>query len=256
MQENLLDGKVVVVSGGTKGVGRAICIECVSQGAKVVIGGRDKDAAMKILDEISNLDGQAIFVYTDLTDVKYCANLFDEAVNAFGKVDGFINYAGLTYAASLVECDETLFDDIFNVNIKAAFFCSKHAVRNMVKNGGGSIIMIGSAHAWRGQKDRAAYACSKGALKTLVEHIAYNYAKDHVRCNLVTLGWTATEGELTLRERQGITKDELYDMGSVTVPMGRLLCADDYISGIIYLLSDNSLMVTGSNLRMTGGEYI
>ena len=117
MQENTLSGKVIVVSGGTKGVGRAICIECARQGAFVVVGGRDEVAAGEILAEIVSIGSKAIFVYTNLEDISYCSNLLEMAVQEFGKVDGFVNYAGLTYASSLVDCDEKLFDDIFNINI-------------------------------------------------------------------------------------------------------------------------------------------
>lgn len=252
----LLRDKVIAVSGGTKGVGRALCIECAKQGAKVAIGGRDENSAKEIINTIRSFGGEAIFVYTDLKNISDCEKLFDTTVNTFGKLDGFVNYAGLTYASALTDTGEELFDDVVDVNFKAAFFCAKHAVRYMMKFGGGSIIMIGSPHAWRGEEDRAAYACSKGALVTLTEHIAYHYAKYKIRCNLVTLGWTATEGEIALREKQGITCERLHEMAESVLPMGRMMVNEDYIPGIVYLLSDFSSTVTGSNLRMSGGEYI
>jgi len=252
----LLQNKVIVVSGGTKGVGKALCIECARQGAHVVIGGRDKQAADGVLNEIRKMGGDGMFVSTELRNMDDCKRLFDGTMEQYGQVDGFVNYAGVTYAASLTECEESMFDEIFDVNIKAAFFCAKHAVNCMIKNCGGSIIMIGSPHAWRGEKDRAAYACSKGALMTLMEHIAYHYAADKIRCNCVTLGWTATEGELALRKSQGITETQLYDLASEVLPMGRMLETNDYIPGIIYLLSDQASMVSGTNLRITGGQYI
>ena len=123
-------------------------------------------------------------------------------------------------------------------------------------NGGGSIVLTGSAHAWSGQKDRAAYACSKGVLLTLMEHIAHNYANEHIRCNYLTLGWTPTEGEVALRKENGENEFELRKRAASVLPMGRMCERSDYIDGVIYMLSDSSSMMTGSVFRITAGEYI
>ena len=195
----LLKNKVVVITGGTKGVGRAITKACVEYGAKVVFTGRDKSSADEIIKSLSNKKENIKFISADLSNIECCEKLFDEAVKCFGKIDCFINYAGITPVASLTDCDEITFNNVMNVNFKAAFFCCQHAIKNMINNGSGSIILIGSAHSWSGQKDRAVYACSKGALYTLSEHISHNYAKDNIRCNFLTLGWTPTEGEVNLR---------------------------------------------------------
>ena len=122
--------------------------------------------------------------------------------------------------------------------------------------GGGSIVFTGSAHAWGGQKDRAAYACSKGVLLTLMEHIAHNYASEHIRCNYLTLGWTPTEGEVRFRESQGETEFELRKRAAGILPMGRMLERSDYLEALVYLFSDSSSMMTGSTFRITAGEYI
>lgn len=249
----MLKDKVVVISGGTKGVGRASAIECSRQGARVVFGGRDLTAAEDILCQISSHAGEGRFVQTDLRHVQDCERLFEQAVRDFGKVDGFINYAGVTSAATLTECEEQLFDEVFETNIRAAFFCAKSAVRCMLKTGGGSIVMMGSLHAWRGEKDRAAYACSKGALVTLSNHIAHHYASSHIRCNLITMGWSPTEGELRFRASTGTNSDQLRIMASSIISMGRMQEMEDYLPGIVYLLSDLSSMVTGSNLTVSGG---
>lgn len=126
----------------------------------------------------------------------------------------------------------------------------------MRQNGGGSIVLTGSAHAWGGQKDRAAYACSKGVLLTLMEHIAHNYASEQIRCNYLTLGWTPTEGEVALRRTQGESEAELRKRAAGILPMGRMLERTDYVDALVYLMSDASSMMTGSTLRITAGEYI
>lgn len=251
-----LKDKVIVISGGTKGVGKTIAEECARRGAKVVIGGRDEESAKKSIRLIRAYGSEAIFVYTELSQVEDCQKLFDETVRHFGKVDGFFNYAGITPISPLDTCNEETFDNIMAVNFKAAFFCCQNAIKYMRKNGGGSIILTGSAHAWGGQKDRAAYACSKGVLKTLMEHIAHNYASEHIRCNYLVLGWTPTEGEVVLRKSQGMTEAELRKQAAGILPMGRMCERNDYIEGIMYMLSDVSSMMTGSTFRITAGEYI
>lgn len=256
--DKLLQDKVIVVSGGTKGIGKQIVIEGAKQGAKVVIGGRDKKSADEALDTVSSYGSEGIFVYTDLNNADDCEKLFTETMDKFGKVDGFVNYSGLLPSATLTESTVEMFDSVFNVNVRAAFFCCKHAVKCMQQNGGkgGSIVMFGSPHAWAGEKDRAVYACSKGAFLTLTNHIARNYAVDNIRSNFITMGWVPTEGELSMREKQGMNIEQLREFVKDFVPMGRMQEVEDHVPGVIYLLSDYATQVTGSNLCVTGGYFI
>lgn len=256
MTEQKLKGKVIVISGGTKGVGRAAAEEFARQGANVVIGGRDEEAALKSIRIIKTYGSEGLFVHTDLLKVEDCKNLFEKAYEKFGKIDGFFNYAGVTPVSPLDSCDEDTFDWVMNVNFKSCFFCCQEAIKYMRKNNGGSIVLTGSAHAWSGQKDRAAYACSKGVLLTLMEHIAHNYATEQIRCNYLILGWTPTEGEVSLRKSQGETEFELRQRAAEVIPMGRMLERTDYLDGLVYLMSDSSAMMTGSTFRITAGEYI
>lgn len=255
-QNKRLAGKVVVVSGGTKGVGRAFAVAAARQGARVAIGGRDAAAAQAALDAIRITGGDAFFVPTDLLKVSDCRRLFDAAAARYGKIDGFFNYAGVTPVSPLDTCDEATFDLVMDVNFKSAFFCCQHAIRHMRRNGGGSIVLTASAHAWGGQKDRAAYACSKGVLLTLTDHIAKNYASERIRCNTLVLGWTPTEGELALRTSLGESEAQLRARAAAVLPMGRMCEPSDYLDALLFLFSDASSMTTGSTLRITAGEFI
>lgn len=255
MMRGLLD-KTIVISGGTKGVGKAVAVACVQEGARVVIGGRDEAAAQGILAQIVALGGEGLFVPTDLRKTEDCQRLFDVAYQRFGRIDGFFNYAGITPAVGLLECTEDDFNAIFDINIRAAFFCCQNAVRYMQAAGGGSIVLTGSPHAWGGDRDRVAYACSKGALLTLSNHLAMHYACSGIRANHVTMGWTPTEGELALRQNHGMSPESLRAWASGMVPAGRMTEVEDIVPGILYLLSDQSTMVTGANLRITGGLFI
>lgn len=255
MTEKELIGKVIAVSGGTKGVGRAAAEEFARRGAKVVIGGRDEEAALRSIRLMRTYGSEGLFVHTDLEQVEDCRRLIRETVEHFGKIDGLYVYAGITPVSPLDSCDEDTFNQVMNINFRAAFFCVQEAIRYM-RGVGGSIVFTGSAHAWSGQKDRAAYACSKGVLKTLMEHIAHNYASEQIRCNYLTLGWTPTEGEVALRKSQGESEAELRRRAANILPMGRMLERSDYLEALVYLMSDASAMMTGSVFRITAGEYI
>lgn len=251
-----LEGKVIVVSGGTKGVGKAAAEAFALNGAKVVIGGRDEESALKSIRLMKVYGTDGLFVYTDLNKVEDCKKLFDEAFERFGRIDGFFNYAGITPISPLDTCDQETFDAVMNINFRAAFFCCQQALKYMIKGGGGSIVVTGSPHAWGGEKDRAAYACSKGVLLTLVDHIWKNYASEHIRANYLTLGWTPTEGEVALRKTQGMTEAELRKWAGAQHPMGRMCERTDYIDTLVLMMSDEASMVSGSILRATGGWYI
>jgi len=258
MAEKKLQDKVIVISGGTKGVGRAAAEEFARQGANVVIGGRDEESAKKSIRLMKTYGTNGIFVHTDVENVEDCINLFKTAHETFGKINGFFNYAGVTYFSPLDKCDEWTFNKIMNINFRAAFFCAQQAIKYFRMNGedGGSIVFTGSPHAWSGEIDRAAYACSKGVLLTLSEHIAHHYSKEHIRSNYLTLGWTPTEGEVELRKNAGMSEAELRKYAATFIPAGRMSEKSDYLDALVYLMSDGSRMTTGSNFRITGGLYM
>lgn len=255
-KNELLKEKVIVISGGTKGVGRDLGIVCAKAGAKVVLGGRDRAAADVIIETIHQSGGEVYFEAVDLMDLQSVKALFDRTIQRFQKIDGFVNYAGITTASALIDTDADTFDDVMDINFRAAFFCTKYAIRYMATQKSGSIVLVNSCHAGHGEKDRAVYSCSKGALLNLAEHIAFHYADQGIRCNTITMGWTLTEGELALRTQQGMTAGHLQKIASQAIPMGRMQTSSDYIPGFLYLLSDLSTMVTGSNIRISGGFYI
>lgn len=256
MDQKLL-GKVIVVSGGTKGVGRAAAEEFAKQGAKVVIGGRDEESALKSIRLMKTMGSDGLFVYTDLHKVEDCRKLMDEAYNKYGKIDGFFNYAGITPVSPLDSVDEETFDDVMDINFKACFFCCQQAIKYMRLNGGGSIVLTGSLHGLSGgQKDRAVYACSKGVLLTLMEHMAHQYASEFIRCNYLTLGWVPTEGELALRKSQGLNEAEFRKSAAACIPMARMCEKYDYLGALVYMMSDESSMMTGSTFVISGGLYV
>lgn len=165
-------------------------------------------------------------------------------------------YAGITPVASLTDTEEDVYDSVFNVNLRSPYFLVKHVLKSMKEFRSGSIIFFGSAHMDYGEKDRTAYALTKGTLYILSRHIAHHYAQYGVRSNYVVMGWTSTEGELKLRKEEGISEEELKKQAAEVLPMGRMLTPYDPVPAVMYLISDDSAMTTGSKIRITAGEYI
>jgi NAD(P)-dependent dehydrogenase (short-subunit alcohol dehydrogenase family) len=250
-----LSDKVVVVTGGTKGLGRAVAENAGKSGAKIVISGRNKKDGEDVVNIIkTRYKSDAYFAIGCLKNVDNCKKLIKTAIDKFGRIDGLVNYAGVTSTARIYETTEYLFNNIFEINFKASFFCSKYAIKEMLPTGG-SIVNIGSTHAYSGDIIRAAYGCSKGAMLTLSKHIANNYSRYKIRSNFITMGWSATPNEIKLYNSWGYTEDELNKKGSETIPMGRLQVNEDFVPAVLYLLSDFSSHLTGSEIHINGGFW-
>ncbi|MFC5650365.1 SDR family NAD(P)-dependent oxidoreductase [Paenibacillus solisilvae] len=249
-----LDGKVIVVTGGTKGIGKGIALMCAAEGAKIIVSGRNEQDGSHVVRQIEeNTGAEALFIRKDISIETDCRELIEESVAHFGRIDGLVNNAGVFPRGSMLDTTEELFDFIFDVNIKGAFFCSKYAMQAMLQTGGGSIVQIGSTNGYKGSKDLAAYSCSKGAMLTLNRHIAVNYAKEGIRSNWVTVGWVASEGEVELYGKMGLPADQLREKAAGIIPSGRMQTAEDMAYGVVYLLSDEANQVTGTELSIAGG---
>ncbi len=252
----LLEDKAVVITGATKGIGRAVALGAGRAGALLALGGRDEAAGNALAAEINAAGpGRAVFVKGDLTSPACCARIVEAAVDSFGRLDGLVNYAGTVQSsAPLGSVDEAQLDSILSVNFKSCFFTTQAAVKAMASRGG-SIVFMGSLHAYGGEIDRPAYACSKGAVYTLYRHMAQNYASRRIRSNWVTIGWVATPGEEEFRKKLGQPEGWAEEACRV-MPMGRMQEAGDYIDGVLYLLSDGASQTSGSELFITGGLRI
>jgi NAD(P)-dependent dehydrogenase (short-subunit alcohol dehydrogenase family) len=242
-----VEGKRVIVTGGTKGIGAGIVKDLAGAGARVVFCGRDEVTGQALANQLENTS----FVKADLTLVADCKALVQSAVEIMGGLDGLVNNAGIFPRASLLEETEDGFDRVFSVDIKGPFFCCQQAIPAMT--GGGSIVNMGSTHGFDGMISLAAYASAKGALRTLTQHIAKNYGRRCIRCNWVTVGWVLTEGERALRSDQSREDGWLEKQAARIIPSGRMQTAQDMADTVHYLLSDASSQVTGAEIPVTGG---
>jgi len=247
--------KTVMILGGTKGVGKEILKSCLNKGYNVSFCGRNPDEGNEIIQSLQS-ENKLYFHKLDLNSIQEIENYYIQTIKIFGKIDALVLYAGITPVSSIVETEEALYDSVFNINLKASYFLIKHVLKSMMKFKVGSIVFFGSAHMDYGEIDRAPYALTKSALYTLSNHIAHHYAKYGIRSNYLVMGWTNTEGEIELRAKEGISEEALKNKATNIIPMGRLLNRFDPIPAVMYFISDESAMTTGSIMRITGGEYI
>jgi NAD(P)-dependent dehydrogenase (short-subunit alcohol dehydrogenase family) len=247
--------KTVMILGGAKGVGKEILKSCIEKGYNVAFSGRKSTIGNQLIQSL-NAKNRLYFHELDLNNINEIENFYLETIKRFKKIDSLILYAGISPVSSILDTEEEIYDSVFNINLKAPFFLLKHVLKSMKNNNTGSIVFFGSAHMDYGEIDRAPYALTKSSLYTLSNHIAHHYAKYGIRSNYVVMGWTNTEGELELRTKEGISEKELKNKASNIVPMGRMLNSFDPVPAVMYFISDQSAMTTGSIIRITGGEYI
>mgnify|MGYP003631103607 FL=1 len=247
--------KTVMILGGTKGVGNEILKSCLKKGYNVSFCGRNSDEGDEIIKS-SQAEDKLYFHKIDLNTISEIENFFIQTIKRFQRIDALVLYSGITPVASIIETEEDVFDSVFNVNLKAPYFLIKHVLKSMMQFKTGSIIFFGSAHMDYGMKDRAAYALTKSTLYTLSTHIAHHYAEYGIRSNYVVMGWTNTEGELELRDSEGMSEEELKREAAKVLPMGRMCNRFDPIPAVMHFISDESAMTTGSLIRITAGQYI
>ncbi|WP_298499394.1 SDR family oxidoreductase [uncultured Algibacter sp.] len=247
--------KTVMILGGTKGVGNEILKSCLKKGYNVSFCGRKLEEGNEIINSLDASD-RLYFHEVDLNTINEIENFFNETIKRFNSIDALVLYSGVTPVASIIDTEEDVFDSVFNINLKSQYFLIKHVLKSMMEFKTGSIIFFGSAHMDYGMKNRAAYALTKSTLYTLSTHIAHHYAQHGVRSNYVVMGWTNTEGELELRDSEGMTEEELKNKAAKILPMGRMCNRFDPVPAVMHFISDESAMTTGSLVRVTAGQYI
>ena len=242
-----LDGKVVVVTGGTQGLGEGIARHLAELGvAGVVICGRNRDRGAAVKDALEAAGCGAEYVAADLAREDDCRAVVAAADARFGRVDGLVNAAGLTDRGTIDDTTVALWDTMFAVNVRAPFILTQEAVRVMKREGvGGSIVNITSMSMYCGQPFLTAYSASKGALATLTKNVAHALAADRIRCNALNIGWMDTPNEHAVQMAMGEPGNWL-ELAEAEQPFGRLIKPLDVARMTGFLLSDDSQMMTGA----------
>jgi NAD(P)-dependent dehydrogenase (short-subunit alcohol dehydrogenase family) len=247
LADDLLRDRVVLVSGGTSGLGSAVADAALRNGATVVVTGRRAEAGEAYVARARADGGVAHYVPCDLAEVGQVQSAVDRAVELCGRVDGLASCAGLTTRGTLVDTSPELFDEHIAVNARGPFFLMQAVVRDMLRRGeGGSVVNVISISAHGGQPYLAPYVTAKSALIGLTKNAAHAHRFDRIRVNGVNIGWTATEGEDETQRRFHGAEDGWQERAGATLPMGRLGDPGEIADLVVFLLSDRSGVVTGS----------
>ena len=248
-------GKVALVTGAGTGIGRACAETLAREGARVVIANRNAQNGEETVHRIGVAGGQAAFCQTDVSREADCARAVQTAVELFGRLDVLINNAGIFPRYSLAETTPEVLQEIFAVNFNGAFYCCKHAIPAMERQGGGSIINVGSIHGIEGGARLVAYAASKGALLNLTRTLASAYARQQIRVNYLIPGWVITEGEIRTQANEGHDEQWLRDVGK-RLPMGRIQDPQDAANAALFLASDEASQITAAIINTDGGSSV
>jgi NAD(P)-dependent dehydrogenase (short-subunit alcohol dehydrogenase family) len=252
VSEGRVAGKVIVVTGAAQGIGHGCAEMLASEGARVVIGDVREDEGEAAAAAIRAGGGTALFQPVDVTDEVQCAALIDAAVAAYGRLDGLVNNAGWYPRATLEETTTELWEQVLAVNLRGPFDLCKHAVPHLRAGGGGSIVNIGSINGIQGLPNLVAYASAKGGLLALTRTLAGACAADRIRVNYVIPGWVLSEGEVALQHSRGVSDENLRRAGAA-LPLGRHQTPRDTAFAVLYLLSDESVQVTGTVVHIDAG---
>ena len=249
----LLDGKTLLVTGASAGIGRAVAIGAARHGADVVINfARDEAGAAGAVAEIEALGRRAIAVQGDVADPATARDFIARAVDALGKVDVFVNNAGICPFHAFLDMPVETFERTMRVNLHGAYFMVQAAANQLVAQGqGGAIVAVSSISALVGGEYQTHYTPTKAGLHSLMQSTAIALGRYGIRCNSVLPGTILTD----------INKDDLADADkrarmAARVPLGRLGEPDDLVGPVVFLASDLARYVTGASLLVDGGAFV
>lgn len=246
-QDNQWHDKVVLVTGGGSGMGRDLCLTLARQGARIILGNRNRQAGQSVVDEITQAGGQAAFKVTDISRAKDCEALVQFALDTYGRLDASFNNSGIQRGFDPMH--ETSIEDVsdtIDVNLKGVLYLMKYETAAMLKNGGGSIVNNASIFGLKGMANTPEYIASKHGIVGATRAVALDYARQNIRVNAVCPGPIKTPGY----DRVTGGDDHMYDDG---VPMHRIGRSSEVTNAVLWLLSEQASYVTGTELSVDGG---
>ncbi len=253
-----LEGKVVVVTGASQGIGRQIAVDCAAEGADLALAARSADALEETADLVRGHGRAAQVIPTDVTDPESVDGLARAVLERWGRVDVLVNNSGIAGpSAPLWEVPPDEWDTTMAVNVTGVFWCCRALMPAMVERGAGSVVIIGSITGKRPLLNRSAYATSKAALIGLTRTLAEEAGPHGVRVNLVSPG--AVAGPRIDRvfemqaEAQGLSPEEIREQFLALSPLGQLVQPSDVSRMVVFLASDDAARITGADMNVTSG---
>lgn len=244
------DGKVVMVTGGSRGIGRACAVAFGKLKATVVITyAGNEAAAVETVKQVDAAGGQGHAVRFDVADTAACAAAVEDVIKSHGRLDVLVNNAGVAVDGLVMRFKDEDWDRVLDTNLKGAFALVRAVARPMMKQRGGSIINVSSVVGEMGNAGQVAYSASKAGLIGLTKSVARELASRNIRCNAVTPGFIQTDMTAGLG-------DEVQKNLLAQVPLGRLGTAEDVAAAVLFLASDAAAYVTGETIKVNGGMYM
>ena len=244
-----LKDKIALVTGSSRGVGRAVALGFAKEGAKVVVNYTSNETAAKeVVDKIQSLGSKAIAVKADVAQKTEAAGLVGAAVETFGKIDILVNNAGFTRPALMIKMTEDQWDQVIDIHLKGAFLCSQAAGLRMKEQNSGKIINVMSVAGLVGTVGQINYSAAKGGILSMTKSIARELARYNVCCNVISLGIVATDMTEKIR-----TDEKLKEIYMNRILLKRFAEPDDISPAFAFLASDESNYITGQLLCVDGG---
>jgi NAD(P)-dependent dehydrogenase (short-subunit alcohol dehydrogenase family) len=244
-----LDGKVAIVTGGSRGIGKAIAIGLAEQGARLALASRKLEALDRVAEEIRQKGGECLATACHMGKPDQIKNLFDKVVEIYGTVDILVNNAATNpYFGFFLDATEEAWDKTLEVNLKGPFLMTQAAARIMMQKGGGSIINVSSVGAFKANPMQGIYGVTKAGMVNMTKTFAQELALANVRVNAICPGLTETKFSEVL-----IQTKEIYDIALEKIPMKRHAQPSEIVGAALYLASDASSYVTGTCITIDGG---
>lgn len=241
-----LKDKVIIVTGGTSGIGQAIAERAVAEGARVLVHGIERKDGEAV---VAKLGKSAALHLDDLVDAGSPARIAAAALAAFGRIDAVVNNAAIVARTNLESTTPAFFDRMMAVNLRAALFLIQAAFPQLKANEG-CVLNIGSINAYSGQANLLDYSLSKGALQTLSRNLANAHGTDRVRVNHLNVGWVLTDREYHHQIEHGMAPDWPQNVPAQFAPSGRLIMPEEIAAAAVYWLGDESRPISGAVVDM------
>ena len=242
-----LSGKIALVTGASRGIGRAIAIELAKEGASIVINySKDHDGAEKTLEEIKKVNGYGVLIKEDISSYENTNIMVDEIISTMGKIDILVNNAGISKIGLFMDSDKENIDHIMNVNLLGPIYLTKHVVNYMIPRKSGNIVNISSMWGETGASCEVLYSASKGGINLFTRSLAKELAPSNIRVNAIAPGVIDTPMNSFLTENE---KSELEE----EIPLGRFGKPEEVGRLTAFLCSDDSSYITGQVIRTDGG---
>src|SRR5690606_21387089 len=249
-----LEDKVIIVTGSTTGIGKAIALRCVAEGARVVITGLEEDPGNAVLGQIPR--GRGVLHIADITADGAAAEITDVAVRSFGRIDAVVNNAAAVVSSDIHTTDPAFLRKVLEINTIAPLALIRSALPYLEKSGG-CVLNIGSVNAYCGEPGLLAYSISKGALMTMTRNLGDALNRSHgVRVNQINPGWVLTEKEAERKRSHGLPDDWYRSLPDVYAPSGRILKPEEIAAAAIYWLSDECGPVSGQVVDLEQYPFI